>query len=262
MERAELWARGVVAFDDHVTVYSQLGGLISFDVSDPAMPIEVARLPSADEAPGDIAHQDGYLYVAHGDLGLSIVDVSVPAEMAYVGSLVLSETWVYEVAVDNDLAIVLTKVGVDEGAALIDVSDPEAPEVVGTLDFYKVVDVALDEGTAFFASDFYGIDVVDVSDPENPAVLTRIETPGYVRSVAVVGERLWVAQSEPHPAQVFDVSDPMRPKLVGSAPSMDNATKIAVGEAGVVVSDLAGFRLYSSDPCDVAPRNPDGRAGS
>jgi hypothetical protein len=138
------------------------------DISDPADPREVSRLPLGVGVGGDVrayglAVDASYAYLAVGAAGLRVVDISDPSTPVKVGvydvpgranNLVVADDRVY--LVDGDLRIA-------------DVSDPASPREIG---FYDVSNlsawphVAVDGRYAYLTA--RGIGVLDISDPGAP----------------------------------------------------------------------------------------------
>jgi hypothetical protein len=138
------------------------------DVSDPAAPKQVSRLPLGAGLEGDVraygvAAAGDYAYLAVGAAGLRVVDVSDPFAPVEVGALDVPGR-ADNLVVAGDRAYL-----VDGDLRIVDVYDPAAPREVG---FYDVADlspwphVAVDGGYVFLTAQ--GTSVLDSSDPGAP----------------------------------------------------------------------------------------------
>jgi len=69
----------------------------------------------------------------------------------------------------------------------MDISDPTAPVIVGSVDTREARDVAVSGAHAFVADGPSGLQVVDISDPTAPVIVGSVDTPGGARDVEVDG---------------------------------------------------------------------------
>ena len=117
------------------------------DASDPANPIELstANIP---EAPRDLDVEGDYAYVAAGEAGLRIIDVSDPADARNISSFT---GYVRRLDVMGDLAFIGELSGIHSDSRhilVLDVSDPVHPVEVGR---YRMDD----DVNAVFATEDY-----------------------------------------------------------------------------------------------------------
>ena len=104
--------------------------LVLLDVSDPARPAVLGRTGVLPGVVQGVAVSGSHAYVAAGDGGLRVVDVSDPAHPREVGSCdTPGEAW--GVAVSGSYAYVAAG---DAGLRIVDVSDPAHPREVGSYD--------------------------------------------------------------------------------------------------------------------------------
>jgi Tol biopolymer transport system component len=225
------------------------GGLVIFDVSDPAAPKRLGGFDTTGEARG-VQVVGNLAYVADHSAGLQVIDVSDPASPRRLGGFDTSG-WANGVQVVGTLAYVADH---HAGLQVIDVSDPAAPRRLGgfaTSGFAQGVQVV---GTlAYVADGSAGLQVIDVSDPAAPVRLGGYETSGTASSVQVVGTLAYVAD---HHAglQVIDVSDPAAPRRLGGFDTSGDARDVqVVGTLAYVADQGAGLQVIDvSDPA--APR--------
>jgi len=220
------------------TAYVGVGPrLVILDVSDPANPEVLGQSPVYPDFVQDVAvagdpstalrqAQDTssgqvYAYVAAGNGGLRVVDVSDPAAPTEVGS--------YDppgraraVAVQGNYAYVAYD---QRGLRIVDVSDPAAPAEVGFYDRLSAQAVAV-AGDYAYVTDLWGLHIVDVSDPTAPTKVGYCQPPkspfgSSVQSVAVAGNYAYVIgikhyyKTSSGWLRIIDVTYPTHPTEVG-----------------------------------------------
>jgi hypothetical protein len=114
----------------------------------------------------------------------------------------------------------------NEGVLMVaDISDPEAPDVVGSIDLAYIGDLAAAGGYVFVAGDDFI--VVDVTNPLQPHVEATVDLLGS-EQLAVSGDFAYVSVFYPPALHVFDVSVPASPTEVGLLPDTYGITSIVV----------------------------------
>jgi hypothetical protein len=197
--------------------------------------VAVVRVPSA----GRI-----YAYVAIGEGGLRVIDVSDPAQPAVIGTH-------YASLRVNAVAVSGAYLYVSAGALrVMDLSDPAAPAEVGTV---RPGDPMVNAGRVIAVSGGYdyalygggssktgGLRIVDVSEPTMPLEVGTYSAGAPVRDGAVVGDHayLLVGQGVPY-LVIVDISDPSCPDEVGPA-----RAETWLGQS----LDVAGHMLYLASP--------------
>lgn len=101
------------------------------------------------------------------------------------------------------------------------------------------------------------LQTADVSTPAAPVVLGEVKIGGFVQSVAIAGERAYVAAAQAG-LVVVDLSDPVHPSVLGSLPDTQYAQSVVVrgsiawvcgssqGLSAVDIADPANPQLLSS----------------
>ncbi|MDM8523924.1 CARDB domain-containing protein [Desulfococcaceae bacterium HSG8] len=197
-------------------------------------------------SPKGVAVSGTTVYVADGDGGLQVTDVSDPENPVIVGSADTPGSG-SGVTVSGTTAYVADG---EEGLQVIDVSDPENPFIIGNADTPGyAIGVTVSGTTAYVADRDDGLQVIDVSDPENPAVIGSADTPGFAKGVTVAGTTAYVADGYSG-LQVTDVSDPENPVIVGSVDTPGFAAGVTVaGTTAYVANRHDGLQVIDvSDP--------------
>jgi len=192
----------------------QAGGLRIVDVSNPRQPVDAGfyALPSAARAvvvqsmtstpsraagarlaEGAEEKQKARLYafIAAGENGLQVVDVTDPAN-PFAAAEYDTPGYASSVALSGNYAYIAD--GADAGLQIVDVSQPEAPRQAGALAFSgDAVALTVAGSRVFVANGSAGVRVVDVSDATHPLEIASYPTPGFANSVAVAGDMLYTA---------------------------------------------------------------------
>jgi hypothetical protein len=181
------------------------GGLTVFDVSDPRRPVlrTSLNLGGDDSWPG--AYWNGVwakgdaLYVASGEQGVLVFDISNPALPSFVRALPSGVTDVHTVHVEGDR---LYAMAIEPKATFIfDVSTPLQPQLLsrytlpapaeppayGATPFNSPHDAFAYQGRLYLNHLAGGFAVVDVSAPEQPQLLGRYAYPYVFSHASAVG---------------------------------------------------------------------------
>lgn len=121
-----------------------------------------------------------YAYLAAGNEGLQVVDITDPTDMDVVGAAELpgAPGWAYDVVVSDTYAYVAHG---NRGLQIVDISDLDNMEVVGSYATWgKATGLTLDETTGYIiiAHGWGGMSIIDVTDPEDPTLVERVPSNG------------------------------------------------------------------------------------
>jgi len=150
--------------------------------------------------------------------GLLVIETGGPAVPEPVGGV---DGDASHVAVSGNYAYLADH---GSGIRVVDITDPNAPTVVGHVDVPGwFVSMAV-EGDHAYVSDGTTLHVIDVSDPAAPRVVGAVDTPGAGGSVAVSGHYVYAAGNPVAISgnyayartglDVIDVADPTAPEIV------------------------------------------------
>ena len=222
-----------------------------------------------------IAVSGRYAYVVsnNGDAGkknFAVVDISNPGAPAVVGSI-NDDTNLYNaytVAVSGRYAYVVSDNAAVAGKkefTVIDISNPAAPAVVGTIDddvnLYLALSVTVSGRYAYVVSNNAAVagkkefTVIDISNPAAPSVVGTIDddTGLYkAASIAVSGRYAYVVNSDATAGKknfaVVDISNPTAPSVVGS---IDDDTNLYLANSIAV----SGHYAYVANSGSGSPKN-------
>ena len=239
-------AREVVVQGDVAFVADGYSGLKIYDVADASKPALLGAVDMPGQVNGvDVAADHAYLAAI---TSLQIVDVQRPWAPS-VTSVVELPLGIGDVAVSGGHAFVAGGMG---GLQVVDVGDPSAPELVGSLPLRGIagrIVVVGHLGYVIDTIDFGGLVVVELADPRHPTVLARSEEfPGVAYDLAVSGSKAYVAVYG-RGLVIVDVTEPRRPVLIGEAKTPSFATGVGVGGEYAYVLDGRGLQVIDvADP--------------
>ena len=221
------------------------------DATDPENLIELDALVTEDNYEGITTSGDLLIAAAHED-GLIVLDRHTLTE---IGRVTAGLTNPWQVRVDGDLAYVADG---DAGLTIVDLSDPEAPFVVSTIETGGTAkDLVLWGDTAYVAAGGAGLAVVDLPS----STLTElVDTPGSALAVARGKSVDAVYVSDWNDLRVYDVSDRQSPSLVGHEPVLLHADQdsrtlgVGAGPGDVFFSgNWTALGSYRYHPDKIAP---------
>jgi hypothetical protein len=213
-------------------------GFHMLDVSTPA--IEAGARQATPGALLGAAFHDQHCFVAEGDLGMQVFDVSNPENPQSV-QLYSTPDPVAGIMVADGIAYLIDAWS---GIRLVDVSDPAAPFHLGWINaLNNPRDMFLHDDLLFIADYSNGLIITDVSDPTAPQFVGRGDTPDWAYGVDVEGDYAFLADNTSG-LQVLDISSPGNPVTVGSVALADFAMDVeVVGHLAYVPINRRGLAI-------------------
>ena len=210
---------------DGQTAYLGLGPrLVVLDVAQSHAPRVIGRSSVLPHVVEGLDVSLPYAYLAVGEAGLYVLDVSTPDTPKIIGVSQIPRG-ATAVVVRDGLAYVSTH---NDGLVVLNVSDPRRPAYVGMLDKPDehgniVSNVFLDGEYAYLSTQSHGVHIVDISDPSRPTSVTHIDVPQGVEAAYVAEGVAYVAATHAG-LRVFDVSDPRRPNALATLDRDDESS--------------------------------------
>ncbi len=229
-----------------VLAASAAGPLILDEARDRLVPLDGA------DGVGSALAWSGPLLLAAGQYDLRIFDFSNPGDPILLGTV--QGDWyprALAIAVEGDHCHVLSSLGL----SILDISDASNPTLLTRVPIEELttshiddleMDVDLREGHAFICGFGRGLQVFDVREPGASQKLTEFYQP-FTRAMDFYGDYGVLALDQAG-IMVVDLSDPVRPRPVGSVCTPGRAMDVVVrdrfalvadGEAGIAVVDLS-----------------------
>jgi len=144
-------------------------------------------------------------------------------------------------------------VGKGPKVAVLDVSNPSSPTVVGRMAPLPdvVSDIYVSGFYAYVADRNGGLRVVDISDPASPTEVGSHDTPGNAEGVYVSDSYAYIAAGG---LRVVDISDPANPTEVGFYSTLGHDEDVYVsGSYAYVAAGTGGLRVVDiADPANPA----------
>ncbi len=165
------------------------GKVVIIDISDLTVPTFTTSVIDIGGIPSDFKIKDNFLYVASGDSGITLINISKPSSPAILNafggivssSILISDNYLYYVDYDNKLHV-------------FDISIPKSPiEISSILTIEgRYADIAISDNFLYLASQETGIQVLDVSDKNNIKLIGKIDTPSIAQSIKISGNFAYI----------------------------------------------------------------------
>jgi hypothetical protein len=249
-----------------VGIYAYVGKglrLVILDISTPSNPVMVGRTDLLTHTIKAVTVSGHHAYVALGNAGLRIFDVSDPKHPTETGHY-QPATAVDDVMVEGETAYLVigsSSSGDQDGLQMLDVGDPAHPAEIGV--YYpeqSMAGVEVSEGIAYImVAD--GLKIIDVSDPTNPNEIgfhSYSASIGISRLAAVSADIAYIVDAYLGHLIFVDVSDPANPIELGTYAYSNAffAGDVAVdGQTMYVICRQTGLHVVDisdlSNPIDV-----------
>ena len=155
-----------------------------------------------------VAVNGNHAYVAAGEAGLQVLDITNPDVPLIVG-YVDTPGSASDVVISGGFAYVTDS---SSGLQVIDVQDPELPTIVGYVDTPGIARaIALAGSYAYVADENKGLQVIDISVPSAPTIVGSLNTVNPI-DVTISGAYAYISPG----MQVIDISNPAVPVVVGA----------------------------------------------
>ena len=131
------------------------------------------------------------------------------------------------------------------GSALqvIDISDPQNPQTVGSVEGTDARGVTISGMYAYVTDGSVGLKVIDIANSYDPQIVGEVELSGQVEGIDVSGTYAYVADGN-FGLQVVDITNPQDPQVVGN---LGGAGVRDVTISGTYAYVAAGTLLYVFD---------------
>jgi hypothetical protein len=185
----------------------------------------VGGVDTPGEAQGMVV-SGNYSYVADGESGLQVVDISDPVNPEIVSSV--DTGWARDVTVSGNYAYVVG----DGGLYVVDISDPFSPHITGNLDTPgSAQSVAVAGDFAYVADGEFGLQIIWIYQPSMLFLLDGVDIPDETCTVEIFGYFAYVISIWPNYSAlwVLDISTPFQPpQIVGGVNMFGHASCVAV----------------------------------
>jgi hypothetical protein len=200
----------------------------------------------------DVKIRGDYAYLACGDEGMRIIDISNPEAYQDVGQVIYGDVQV--LAIDGNLAFLGSTW---DGVPIVDISNPESPREISIVQFEGLKQaIRIKDNYAFMCSNWGALIIVDISDPASPQIVWDSLGTRTANDIDIHGNIAYVATSY-FGLLVMDISNPASPQVLSSYVTGDNQSingvavsgnyaYLAAGWNGLEVVDLATMQLVAA----------------
>jgi hypothetical protein len=219
-------ALGLCAQDS--VVYCNLtalgGSFITISVADPESLYLLGEcvVPTASgEDPTGVVTIDSMTFLANGDDGLTIIDVSDPSSPTIIDSF-NTPGYALDLCIRDTLAFIADY----DSLQVIGVADPTNPYRVGAVgtDYIECYGISVKGDYAYLGrsnGEFGRLEVVSITDPSSPQVVASVGFVGYAPDVCLSGDYAYLSAADYVPfaqggVRVVYIADPLNPILVAS----------------------------------------------
>jgi len=189
---------------------------------------------------------NGFLYVAFGDAGLHIFDISSPADSEWISSI---ERFAYGLGVDGDTLYFTATNGANGNLSVVDVTDTATPVVIGTFPGYTGL-MTVSDGHAYFANHDFQIAEVEPAGSVNRVSI--INSPYYIEQFKL-SDGYCYAIGRYTGLEIFDIDPIENTSIVKSVPTASTNRDIAITDGyAYVTASQDGLFIIDIDPVETA----------
>ena len=181
----------------------------------------------------DVYILGNYAYVADGNDGLEIIDISDPSAPIEIGQFDVGYSSYHNLFILDNYAYV----GDGYDLEIIDISNPSIPKEF--IRFYchgPVHDVYVSGNYAYVARNYMGLEIIDISNLSFPIAVSQFDDGGCSEGVYISGNYAYVADSSDG-LEIFDISEPSNPSKVGQFYDFGSATDVYISGKYAYVAD-------------------------
>ena len=180
----------------------------------------------------DIVIKNNYAYLASGEEGLVIINITDPKNPVKIKSLNTQGT-------ANGITILNNYVYIangEKGLTIIDISNVNNPFITGSIDTDGISKEIIVSGNYVYIADYDGgLKIIDITNKSIPSVIANFETNGLAQDIALKDNLIYLADDS-QGLKIIDVSNPNSPTLVSSLDSHD-ALGVSISENYLYLAD-------------------------
>jgi hypothetical protein len=197
----------------------------------------------------DIKVFGNYAYVADGEAGLQVIDVSTPSSPKICGySLISNNVAANGITITGGRAYVAD---VNNGLEIFDLTTPAIPSLISLTactngSACSIVTKTSANGVFAYVVTGSGMQIIDVSNPYSPSLRGFVAT-GATYYIALAGNYVYAAnQGGNYALDIIDISNTNAPVIVGTAPNIIYPLSIATANNVVyAISSIPGLGFYT-----------------
>jgi hypothetical protein len=231
--------------DNKLFLVDELDGINVYDLANPAAPNFLSRFEPG-EIGASMTAEGKRLFIA-GTNAVKVINFSDPSALKLEKEIEVPPHSLTLARAGNRL--VVSSHYVSSYLSVIDITDPANATLMVTFTNAPFVGYVPGKGNVGYVQRNGGIEVYDFTDATNPRLVTNVDLNlQFPAEFATAGDYLLIFRGGP--VMVFDVSDPLSPKEVGSIEGMPansssvtiagDVAYVAAGVDGLITIQLAG----------------------
>jgi hypothetical protein len=242
-----------IEVDGILAYMSSAIGLHIVNIFNPENPVLVSTYDTTGYG-RDLDYESGYVYLAAGSSGLLVIDVTKPANPNLAGYCKPTRSDAHGVAVAGNYAYIADRMA---NFWIADISDPENPFEVSSLNFYgEFWDVEIRGDYAYAAASYSGLITVNISNPLAPELADSMRIGSEAVAVDLDGDFAYVAHLSG--ITVFDVSNPNSISLVAELPTPGETLGVRAKDNRLFIPGWSGFAVWNIEsPTDADYYSPE-----
>ncbi len=199
---------GVEVIGDVAYVLTALGGLVTFDVSNP---LNIQILDNITIGGEDSEYSENLVidgntaYIANMH-SIASINITNPSNLEildqYINSTTISE-YAIDLELSGDYLYVTNNV---DGIIILDISDPSNITYISSCNTGQAVGIELKGNILYVAENTYGILSMDVSNPYSPTILDTVPSSNNPKDIEIDGNLAYVIGK--NVIEVYDISNP------------------------------------------------------
>jgi hypothetical protein len=186
-----------------------------------------------------------YAYVADGQAGLQVIDISDPTQPVIVGSRD-TDKYAYGIFVQDSIAYIADGATGTGGFKIFDVRNPNSIVALGKNTYISAYDVFVinrGDSTFLLIAAREKLQIEDIADPLWPSLKGRCETPGTAYGVHGDNNYAYIAD-EQMGLQIMDIGELTDPEIIGSCDTPGKALDVFVsGDYAYVADGREGLQV-------------------
>lgn len=207
------------------TVFVGMGPrLVAVSLDDPTAPTILGQSPLLPGLVQGIVMHEGLAYLAAGQAGLVILDISDRQSIRLISQTAVPGTEQSSVVIHDNIAYLVGEpAGYNGGNPRLyrfDVSRPEAPQPLSSISIGYNVSVH-PVGDYLYLVNHERIQIVSPQDPAEVLGRLNFSQPAYSGTLMLIKDQLYLVKAGvAHGPQTLDVSDPLNPKITETLPGL------------------------------------------
>lgn len=260
---------GLTLQDQRLYAGAEQIGLLVFDLTNPAVPVELGRTPWYSTNIRDVEVRGSSAFVSNWASGVSIIDISIPEQPTLKQTFSLLTGYggmgTHSIAIKNGAAFAWHHADWnDTGIYMVDLNMPVEITQSSTLSFPEApLGIAFAGPYAYVAAGYSGLRILDISNPVAITELSHALTALEAGKVALAGDYAFVAERGTKSGvdfgwgnvEVFDISQPSNPKRLASFDTGSSTLSgwvkdlVVSGDYAYVLVNYSGLEIYDvSEP--------------